>query len=203
MPGDRRRQQWPRRLGIHQQLRRFPGPRPARAGTGRRGQLPDGRRPARVRARDGDARSRGRRARGARRSQETIWGPVIGDDGDGSRARARAGPRIGPGATDMALLRLERARRSRRGRGDHRRRRHARTERDDRGLSAAASAGCSRAGCRGARASIASRPSSWSATGRGLERLDSAGGIAAPARPAAGLCLERERAGRRRRGLCA
>ena len=61
---DHRRQQWPRRLGIHQQLRRFPGPHPPRAGI-RTGNLPDRRRPARIRGGRGNTRSRGRRARGA------------------------------------------------------------------------------------------------------------------------------------------
>ena len=41
--------------------------------------------------------------------RKTIWGPVIGDDGDG-KSLALAWTAHRPGATDMALLRLERAR---------------------------------------------------------------------------------------------
>ena len=61
----------------------------------------------------------------------TIWGPVIGEDGAGTRARARL-DRASRGRDRHGAARARAGARSRRGRGCHRRRRHARAERHDR-----------------------------------------------------------------------
>ena len=98
----------PRRLGIHEQLRRFPGSRAARARAGRTTLTS---RPA------GRARSSWRTetlevAGGKPESlvvRKTIWGPVIGDDGEGHEL-ALAWTAHRPGATDMSVMQLERAR---------------------------------------------------------------------------------------------
>ena len=68
---DRRRQQSPCRLGIHQQLRRFPGRHPSRTRPGR-GQLSHARRAAQVRIGKRDVVGRGRRARDVRRPQDDL-----------------------------------------------------------------------------------------------------------------------------------
>ncbi len=135
--------------------------------------------------------------------RKTIWGPVIyyEEDVEGHEL-AVAWTAHRPGATDMEMLRLERA-----------------TDLD----TAAAIIGG--AGMPGQNVMIADehgrigwvlsgrlprrqgidplRPSAWHTEGDGLGRLDPARRISAPARPAAGIRLERQRAGGRRSGLCA
>ena len=80
--GHRCRQQSARRLGIHEQLWRFPGPRAARA----RARRPAATSRPRGRAHSSDDRRRIEVADAEPESldvRRTIWGPVIGDDGEG------------------------------------------------------------------------------------------------------------------------
>ncbi len=108
VPADRCRQQRPCRLGIHEQLRRFPGPHSARTRPGR-GQLPHARRAAQVRTGQGDDRGRGRRARDVGGAEDDLGtGDRLRSDVQG-HALALAWTAHRPGATDMRCLQLERA----------------------------------------------------------------------------------------------
>ncbi len=132
--------------------------------------------------------------------RRTVWGPVIGDDGEGHElALAWTAHRAGRDRHGAARPRAGAG--SRPGRGRHRRRRHARAERHDRGRRAAGSAGCSRADCRCAAASIATRPSPWHAAGAGWQGWMPREEAPRLLDPPSGLRLERQRARRGRRGV--
>ena len=135
--------------------------------------------------------------------RKTIWGPVIDyeEDVEGHEL-AVAWTAHRPGATDMELLRLERASDLDTAAAIIGGAGMPGTERDDRGR-----ARPHRLGALGP-AAAAPGHRSFAPVGlahgrRGLGRLDPARRISAPARPAAGIRLERQRAGGGRRGLCA